>query len=242
MKKNFIETEIPFGVKDLELYLSTYTIPDGYSAEIKDSKVIVKKKESEDERIRKNCIHFLELQKAHHADTSEIDDCIAYLEKQKEQKPTNSEKPKEWSEEDIKKIRSEEYTKGFNDAAFGGKLKGWNEEDEDAIEMAVIALEDMYNEDEPLTTYGGHDLPFNVAADRLKSLRPQPHTVSLKDATKFGNLEYERGVKDGIQSEKSHHWKPSEEQMKALKHCVNGWQDTADGILESLYNDLKKLI
>ena len=38
-------------------------------------------KESEDEMIRKNCIHFLELQKAHHADTSEIDDCIAYLQK-----------------------------------------------------------------------------------------------------------------------------------------------------------------
>ncbi len=34
----------------------------------------------------------------------------------------------EWSEEDIKKIRSEEYTKGFNDAAFGGKLKEWSEE------------------------------------------------------------------------------------------------------------------
>lgn len=30
-------------------------------------------------------------------------------------------KDEEWSEEDIKKIRSEEYTKGFNDAAFGGK-------------------------------------------------------------------------------------------------------------------------
>ena len=29
--------------------------------------------------------------------------------------------------------------------------------------------------------------------------------------------------------------------MKALEHCVNGWQDTADGTLESLYNDLQKL-
>lgn len=42
-------------------------------------------------------------------------------------------KPTEWSEEDIKKIRSEEYTKGFNDAAFGGNLKEWNAEDEDRI-------------------------------------------------------------------------------------------------------------
>lgn len=46
-------------------------------------------RESKDERIRKNCIHFLELQKKHHASTSEIDECISYLEKQKEQKPVN---------------------------------------------------------------------------------------------------------------------------------------------------------
>lgn len=57
-------------------------------------------KESEDERIRKNCIHFLGLQKAHHADTSEIDECISYLEKQKEQKPA------EWSEEDEKMLET----------------------------------------------------------------------------------------------------------------------------------------
>ena len=43
---------------------------------------------------------------------------------------TLPEQPVKWSEEDIKKIRSEEYTKGFNDAAFGGKLKEWSEEDE----------------------------------------------------------------------------------------------------------------
>ena len=39
-------------------------------------------KESEDERIRNNCIHFLELQKTHHAATFEIDECIAWIEKQ----------------------------------------------------------------------------------------------------------------------------------------------------------------
>ena len=49
--------------------------------------------ESEDERIRENCIHFLELQKEHHASTIEIDECIAWLEKQGEQKSA-------WSEED----------------------------------------------------------------------------------------------------------------------------------------------
>ena len=42
-------------------------------------------KESDDERIRKNCIHFLELQKHHHAATFEIEECIAWLKKQGKQ-------------------------------------------------------------------------------------------------------------------------------------------------------------
>lgn len=45
-------------------------------------------KEDDTERIRKNCIHFLELQKQHHAATFEIEECIDWLEKQGEQKPT----------------------------------------------------------------------------------------------------------------------------------------------------------
>ena len=44
-------------------------------------------KEDNTERIRKNCIHFLELQKQHHAATFEIEECIAWLEKQCETSP-----------------------------------------------------------------------------------------------------------------------------------------------------------
>ena len=39
-------------------------------------------KESDDERIRKECIYFLELQKSNHASTVEIEECIAWLEQQ----------------------------------------------------------------------------------------------------------------------------------------------------------------
>ena len=87
-------------------------------------------------------------------------------------------------------------------------LTKWSEEDEKVIEDLIIFVSGYADK--------------RVVKDWvqfLKSLRPQPHTISIKDATKFGNLEYERGVKDGIQSEKSHRWKPSEEQMKALEEC-----------------------
>ena len=41
-------------------------------------------KEYNNERIRKNCIHFLECQKQHDAATFAIEECIAWLEKQGE--------------------------------------------------------------------------------------------------------------------------------------------------------------
>lgn len=82
--------------------------------------------------------------------------------------------------------------------------------------------------------------------NKLKSLRPQPHTVSIKNATKFGNLEYERGVKDGIQSEKNRQWKPSEEQMETLKQWLQDHKFDGDSryvypIFYSLLTDLQNL-
>lgn len=119
----------------------------------------------------------------------------------------------------------------------------WSEEDEDMLNSCISSIEEAkenryaYRETDGDTSYD-HEISW------LKSLRPQPHTVSVKDATKFGNLEYERGVKDGIQSEKSRHWKPSEEQMDALKELIDdanraGW--VTPGATE-LYEQLKKLM
>ena len=43
--------EIPFGANDSELKGWEYTIPDGMEAIVKDGKVIVREKESKDEKI-----------------------------------------------------------------------------------------------------------------------------------------------------------------------------------------------
>ena len=116
----------------------------------------------EDERIRKwiiNLIKEVEYDEDWCVKSVDCNKAVAYLEKQKEQKPAEWSEEDEaaydafmcevvnekmnptieqikWlrsirdrlkslrpqlSDEDIKKIRSEEYTKGFNDAAFGGK-------------------------------------------------------------------------------------------------------------------------
>ncbi len=56
---------------------------------IDEEKILIGARKDEDERIRKNCIHFLELQKQHHAATFEIEECIDWLEKKGEQKPAD---------------------------------------------------------------------------------------------------------------------------------------------------------
>lgn len=67
-----------------EKYVGTCVSEDGTM--VKDfNDIFPELAESGDERIRNNCIHFLNLQKQHHASTVEIDECIAWLEKQGEQ-------------------------------------------------------------------------------------------------------------------------------------------------------------
>lgn len=87
--------EIPFGAKDSELKGWEYTIPEDMEAEIKDGKIIVKQKESEDERIRKKIISIIEqygrICEKEGDPCLELNDCLAYLEKHTEST---------WTEED----------------------------------------------------------------------------------------------------------------------------------------------
>jgi hypothetical protein len=88
------ETTIPFGAKDSELKGWEYTIPENMEAEIKDGKIIVRPKGSEDEGIRKEMIKYFSQYKEDGLRGVDITPWIAYLERQKEQKSA------EWSEND----------------------------------------------------------------------------------------------------------------------------------------------
>lgn len=109
----------------------------------------------------------------------------------------------------------------------------WSEDDEsflDSIEEAISSYYDL-----------NHAPQYHYWLEEKLNPRPQPNTVPLECATKFGNLEYERGVKDGIQHSENHCWKPSEEQMEALKNSAYGSYQNGDGpVLRELYNDLLK--
>ena len=80
--------DLSFTARDSEWMKYEFTIPEGMEAEIKDGKVILKRKESEDERIRKEIIRIVDIW----TDSSPVvngiprETLLAYLEKQKEQK------------------------------------------------------------------------------------------------------------------------------------------------------------
>ena len=131
----------------------------------------------------------------------------------------------------------EEVVKSYD--IFCGKSKSieWSEEDEDYISDVMWCIEQArkYAKNE-------NDMGTTWCAERwIRSLRPQPHTVSIENAKKFGELEYERGVKDGL----NHRWKPSEEQMETLSIVIDFLD--AEGCkrnvftLRDLYKQLKNL-
>ena len=80
----------------------------------------LKEEEDENKRIRNNCIHFLELQKTHHASTIEIEECINWLEKQSEKQfvyvVTRCEEHSDYVEKVfLDKEKAEAYCKQFNE-------------------------------------------------------------------------------------------------------------------------------
>jgi uncharacterized protein YpuA (DUF1002 family) len=131
-----------------------WAIPEGYEAEIKDGKIIVRKKESEDERTRKAIMSALErAREAHSLVGLELEragvtyhEVFAWLEKQKEQQPA------EWSKEEVAIID------GIIQDVRNTKMRA-----EEDVDYPTTKEElDAYDE----------EVDF---LNRLKSLRPQPH-------------------------------------------------------------------
>ena len=84
----------------------------------------------------------------------------------------------EWDAEkkELKKISQEYPLTPDKPAVFSEQKPVWSEEDEDAMGMAIIALENMYDPNSPNDTYAGYTMPFNKAALRLRALRERPCT------------------------------------------------------------------
>lgn len=210
---------------------------DGYTSLREALEVLVPElKDSEDERIRKELIGYL----VHRADVTafldETKDCkrwIAHLEKQKEQKPTAEEilikaglKPfkdgNQWCI--LVGDNIQEGVCGFGDTIEDAlyeflkdvreqqKPTEWSEKDETAFNDLMWCIQQANKSAKDENDMGNIWFAENWAKNRLKSLRPQPH------------------------------WKPSEEQMNALKVVARGFPTDDPDAIDSLLTDLQKLL
>ena len=207
---------------------------------------LLPEKEIEDERIRKRLVEYFNGYYDRfssrnnvnvHWEGLEVKAVIAYLEKQKEQKPANSEKPKEWIdnfEENIRNLLHDKLTDHSEDGSMSWTtliddktLKDivngiWFYVGKEALKYPnkELSQPEWSEEDEKYLNLAINIVASDFGKDSptvswLKSLRPQPH------------------------------WKPSEEQMAMLRAVLNDndniTSESANITLQSLYNDLKKL-
>lgn len=123
------EIEIPFGAYDSELVEATYYIPDGMEAIIEGDKVIIRKKEGEDERIREELISLVLKVMGREKDNlndENYDKMLDWLEKQ--------------SKENMIEALRLEYEKGKADG-LQEQRKEWSEEDEQEWKELIEFLE-----------------------------------------------------------------------------------------------------
>ena len=141
--KEFIE--IPFGAKDGELECWEYNIPEGYTARIENGKIIVKKEESEDEKIRKEILEYFQQFENEKLRGVDISNWIGWLEKQGKNNMGISEATKQKLEDNLNKALEKETHESWNE--FLDKQceqNPVNETDEEIVEaLKDISILDM---------------------------------------------------------------------------------------------------
>lgn len=183
-------------------------------------------KASEDEKMRKKAIEYIDAF-VPYDDKEEI---IAYLERQKEQKPIKTLEEREYVKtlkglvSDFVRDRGDsitdvDYYQRIYDWLDGRYIEQkpaeWSEEDEEHLKSIISTIEMCMMGCENASAVLGY---YDSDISWLKSLRPQPH------------------------------WKPSEEQMKILNCAANGMVDKSmaapemRAALRELYVQLKKLM
>ena len=238
-----------------------YTIPDGYESRIEDGKVIVTKKESEDERIRKAigaAICGTTAETVLEANGVKLVDALAYLEKQKEPHysplcNTIKDKIREYIAnhfiaDTVVKTNMKSIVKAMEEGVRLGKEDQKSTENPRDIHNQgyVKGVEDAYN----------NVNEAKVILKRLAKENPKPAEWSEDDERILDNcIEYIKAscldandlyeCIDWLKFLRSQfHWKPSKEQMKWLKDVIETVPMTCrqQVPLESLYADLKKLL
>lgn len=195
--------EIPSGAKDSELKGWGYTILEGMEAEIKDGKIVVREKESEDERIRKGLVKLLTVaSEAYLVDSTGIkkDSYLAYLEKQKENPKSADSIPSDCVSDAKCEDRSPKHTDSFGTDIRDTPAywRGWD----DAMKQK--------EQNHPNGCFTCDEYKKGYEAGRLNGF----------------TAGYNKAMKEIDQKEqKPAEWEPSEEQMEALEYVIRDYRE-----------------
>jgi hypothetical protein len=165
---------------------------------------------------------------------------------------TTSAKPAELDGKALLYTADKSYQIGFRDGVASVKSAEWSEEDEDMLNSCISSIEEAkenryaYKETDGDTSYD-HEIAW------LKSLRPVKQEWSVGDEDRIRQIEriaqqagctqkLQEEIHNWLKSLRPTHWKPSEEQMEALKNSAYGAYQNGDGpALRELYEQLKNL-
>ena len=175
--------------------------------------------ESEDERIREEMIrYFTEMKKGGSA-ALPYDDCIAYLKKQKEQKSADE------AEKFFDSVES--YNQGF--VAGQKKMKEDTEKGFGISEHSLDYLAGRYAGYAAAKQEWSEEDENGMFSDIIMAIRAY-YKCEREDL-----VDYVKSLRPS--------WKPSEEQMEAMKNIAYGMYQNGDGpILRELYEQLEKLM
>ena len=154
-----------------------YTIPYGMEATIVDNKIIFKKKESDDERIRKEIINFIKVSKPNWENYRDYSSWITWLEKKGEQKP---------ADEEMIEILRTEYEKGRADAITEMR-KPWSEEDEGYYNSIIEHLKYSITNGKPETYRSGRLTDWLKAIKERYTWKPSDEQINALDNARHSN-------------------------------------------------------
>lgn len=230
-------------------------IPEGYEARIEGNKVILEPKESEYERIRKvllRCCYDWDSGRSSCVAIGDVPAIRAYLEKQKEQKYTNSEKPKEWM--DGKRIRKDIIAlikfalKDGSAVAPGSRTTK-----EEALSYLEKQKDEAQRQFNLGVQAGKEEVMYEMEKEQKSAEWSEEDDALLKEIVSFFRdgtvkLQHDIDLYAGFLEKKYKslrplpHWKPSEEQIIALARATNRCVGVDDAkILIKLLEQLESL-
>lgn len=220
-------------------------IPKGYEAKIEGNKVIIKQKESENERIRKALIDFFQKKAKKGFEWVEYgipnNAVLAYLQKQKEQKPISTE------ETELNSIAFLEQL-GYTCVPPGKEQKPAEWTIKDAKPGDILTTDTVTFIFKSIDKDGFVSMYCSYAASTTDTNRnlSDTSTVDSKYVHPASIEQRQEFLEEFLRHLSSHpHWKPSEKQMSFLLRLEGelraGNHPVAAKKLAELYNDLKKL-